>query len=138
MVLREVFTAIVILMDEYNNEETTDERRLQIESEMDAIDISIEEKSDSIADLINHYAANAEQLKKEEQRLNLWRKREERSAEWLENYLSSALLSLKKTKFETDFHKFSFRKSEALKVENTELIPDKFFIPVPATTKLDN
>jgi len=138
MKLREINPEIERLLAEYNGEETTDERRLEIESALNDLDIALEEKAASYADLIAHYESDAESIKKEEQRLAAMRKRAEGSAGWLRRNLQGALLAGGKMKLDTDFWKFSFRRSEALIVRAEDTIPAEYMIEVPATFKPDN
>ncbi len=143
MKLRDISFEIENLVTEYNADEwqgqpVTDERRGEIENELNALDLTIEEKAANYADLIAHYESDAETIKAEEKRLAIMRKRVENSVEWLRRNLESQLLILGKRKIETDFWKFSFRRSESLIVRAEDALPDRFLIPVPAAVKPDN
>lgn len=138
MKLREVPIEIERLIVQYNDEETTDERRLEIENELNELDFTVEQKAAAYADLIAHYESEAEVIKAEEMRLAAWRKRCDGAAGWLRRNLQETLLAVNKRKFDTDFWKFSFRRSEAMVVTAEDVLPERFMIPVPATFKVDN
>ncbi len=138
MILRLIPFEIESRLNEYNAEGTTDERRMEIEAELEQLEFTVEQKAEAYANLIAHYRSDAETIKAEEQRLAVWRKRCEASADWLDRTLESTLLALGISTLKTEFWKFSFRRSESLQITAADAIPEAFMIPVPATVKIDN
>lgn len=138
MILRLIPFEIESRLNEYNAEGATDERRVEIEAELEQLDFTVEQKAEAYANLIAHYQSDAATYKAEEQRLAVLRKRCESSAAWLDSNLESVLLALGIRELKTDFWKFSFRRSESLHITASDAIPEAFMIPVPATVKIDN
>lgn len=143
MILRQIHPEIQKLIYEYNadhwhGEEVTDERRTQIEQEIEALDIAMEEKADSYVELIGHYDSEIERIKAEKRRLDAWQKSLEGKRNWLDRTLEANLLAADKRKFETDWHKYSFKRSESMIVRAEDALPNKFMLIVPETLKVDN
>lgn len=94
MLLREISPEISALIERYNQDELlTDEERLLIEQELEALSMSFEEKAISIAELIDSYNRQAEDITNEIDRLKSWLKTQEGNAEWLCNYLKNNMIS---------------------------------------------
>ena len=88
-----------------------------IEDTLEAIKSSFEEKSDSIACLIKNLDAEISAIKAEETRLADRRKAKERQKERIKSYLESTLLLAGVDKIETARNRITFRKSEAVTVD---------------------
>lgn len=138
MYLREIHPEVAKRDAEYNAEHTTDERRLELESELAELDMTLEDKASSYADLMAHYDSDAKTIKAEISRLAVMLKRAEHHSGWLYRTLESQLLLLNRRKIDTGFWKFSFRRSESMVIQAGDAIPGQFMIPIPATTEPDN
>ena len=95
-------------------------------SALDEIQSQMDEKISSIACYIKSCKAMAKALKEEELSLQNRRKAFENKAERLEEYLSTWMLSMNKSKFEDAKCKVSFRPSEAVEVVVEEMIPEEY------------
>lgn len=80
----------------------------------------LEEKADNIACVIKQLQAEATAIRTEEERLAERRKSREKNAERMKKYLADNLLAVGKTKLETARNKISFRKSEAVEIDDFE------------------
>lgn len=78
---------------------------------LESIEASIEEKIDNTACLLKVLEAEAEAIKKEEDRLAERRKAKANTYEKIKNYLSEMLLAMGKTEFESPRNKITFRKT---------------------------
>lgn len=94
MLLREISPEISALIERYNQDELlSDEERLLIEQGLEALSMSFEEKAVSIAELIDSYNRQVEDINNEIDRLKAWIKTPENNAEWLCNYLKNNMIS---------------------------------------------
>lgn len=91
--------------------------------ELEALQVQREEKLDNIGAYIKNLLAEAKMLKEEEAALKARREAKERKAESLKNYLASALDG---EKFESARVACSWRKSEAVAVDDVDLLPDEY------------
>ena len=78
------------------------------------------DKVDDVACAYKNYLAEAEAIKAEAKRLSERAKRKEACAEKLKDYLSYNLMAVGKDKYESAKNAISFRKSEALKIDDEE------------------
>lgn len=117
---------IYSLTEEYNELETTDERREEIEQEIESLEISFEDKIDSLATLKQAYDDKTDSLSKEIERLSTWKKRCEAKSFWLKDYIAHCLNLSKKDKLETEHYKFSFRSSSYVWISEGATIPIEF------------
>lgn len=85
--------------------------------QLDALVMERDKKIESIACQIKNLNADAEAIKAEMEALMVRRKRAERKAEWLRNYLTE---NLNGEKFSTAKCAVSFRKSEAVEILDRE------------------
>lgn len=137
MTLREVPAEIGKLLAEYNGEETTDDRRLELEKLLDGLDETIERKADAIASMILGLEGSAEIMKWEVDRLGRLKKQRESEAERLRRYLGNCLQLLKLQKLNTRYYNFSFRTGETVILRNDALIPAQYCVEVPAQLQPD-
>lgn len=105
---------------------------------LEGIDMEFEEKADNYAKLIKGLAADAEVLKKEEERLYCRRKALENRASWLKSKLEENMRFIGKTKFKTELFSFNIQKNGGKQplmiADNLADIPMKFLVqqdPVP-------
>jgi hypothetical protein len=132
MILREIPFEIHDLLREYN-EDVTDERRAEIEAQLDSLEIEFSRKADSIADLIAGHEAQARFIDDEIARLELLKKQREKQAEGWRRYLHNAIMrQTGGATLETAYHKFSFRTSHALHIDDDASIPIQFCREIPA------
>ena len=80
-----------------------------------------DDKVESVACAFKNLLAEAEAIKAESDKLKERYKKKEKMAERLKEYLSVNLLAAGKDKFESAKNVISFRKSEALKIDNEDL-----------------
>lgn len=121
--LRDISAQLNYLVEKYNDLDTTDEERSEIESQLESIDMTFEEKIQSLATLKQSYEDRAESFSKELSRLKDWQSKCTNKAEWIKQYISSAMKIARKDKVETDFYKFSFRKAESVVVTPEANVP---------------
>lgn len=132
MILREIPFEINVLIREYN-EDITDARRIEIESQLDALEIEFNRKADSIADLIAGHEAKAQFINQEIARLEKLRKQQERQAERWQSYLHNAIMRQTGGEaLETAYHKFSFHTSHAVRLSDEANIPIQYCREIPA------
>lgn len=119
------------IKEEYNkalaavtvDEETGEIMGLEAVEELAA---ALDEKADAIACYIKDEKALAEALKAEEAALAARRKAHEKKAGGLQDYLGAMLTAAGKDKLETARAKLSFRRSEAVIVDNLDTIPAEY------------
>lgn len=114
--------AAVTAMLNSANEETGEVDAACVE-QLEALQVQREEKLDNIGAYIKNLLAEAKMLKEEEAALKARREAKERKAESLKNYLATALDG---EKFESARVACSWRKSEAVAVDDIELLPDEY------------
>jgi len=114
----------------------TDEQTIM--DTLESIDGEIEDKADNYAKIIKNMLADAESVKKEEERLHTRRKTLENKVKWLKETLKANLEFIGKTKFKTELFSFSVSKNGGKQpltiTENIDEIPGKFLIqqnPLP-------
>jgi hypothetical protein len=128
MTLREISFEILDLMEEYNSEETTDERRLSIEERMDKLDMAFETKADNLVNMIYAFNGHVDMLDAEIERLQKKKKQREKSIAWAKNYLSKQLYSQGKKTLQTSLHRITQTTSKTLEIKDESLIPKKFVL----------
>ena len=87
---------------------------------LESIESAIEDKVDNIACLLKNLAAEAAAIKAEEDKLAERRKSKEKAYERFKVYLSDMMLKCGKTKFESARNNISFRKSDAVTIDDEE------------------
>lgn len=87
---------------------------------LESIESAIEDKVENIACLLKNLAAEAAAIKVEEDKLAERRKSKEKAHERFKAYLSDMMLKCGKTKFESARNKISFRKSDAVSIDDEE------------------
>lgn len=92
-------------------------------TELDALQIQRDEKVENIACLIKNLKAEAEAIQNEERKLKARRQACENHAEWLKRYLAN---SLQGEKFKSARVSISWRKSQAVEVEDVWKLPEEF------------
>lgn len=100
---------------------------------LESIEGEIEDKADNYAKIIKSMLADAETIKKEEDRLHGRRMSLEGRAGWLKDTLQANLEFIGKTKFKTELFSFSVSQNGGKQpltiTENIEEIPGKYLIP---------
>ena len=117
MTLYEIDAGIAECIDEETGEILDYEK-------LDGLQMEREKKIENIVWLIENTENEIEGLKRQEEMFKARRKESEKKQESLKRYLTHAL---KGENFETVKAKVSFRKSEAVTVENEELIPEDYW-----------
>ncbi len=87
---------------------------------LESIESAIEDKVENIACLLKNLAAEAAAIKAEEDKLAERRKSKEKAHERFKAYLSDMMLKCGKTRFESARNKISFRKSDAVTIDDEE------------------
>lgn len=87
---------------------------------LESIEGELDDKLDNIASLIKSLNAEAGAIYEEEKRLEERRKRKEKNVDSLKSYLSTTMLQLGKTKFESTRNVLSFRKSTSVWIPDEE------------------
>lgn len=121
--LRDISAQLNYFVEKYNDFDTTDEERSEIELQLEGLSMSFEEKIQSLATLKQAYEDKAESFTKELQRLKDWQSKCLTKAEWIKQYISSAMRTAKRETLDTDFYKFSFRKAESVIVAPEANVP---------------
>lgn len=100
---------------------------------LESIEGEIEDKADNYAKMIKSMLADAEAIKKEEERLHSRRTSLENRVKWLKDTLQANLEFIGKTKFKTELFSFSVSsnggKQPLTITENIGEIPGKYLIP---------
>lgn len=78
---------------------------------LEAIDGDIEAKADAYAEIRETLKAKAKRLEDESKRLKEWSESIKKNVKRLETNLGASMITLGKLKFETDHHKFNYRKA---------------------------
>lgn len=118
MKLYEIANDYVALMQAIENDEIPEEC---IADTLEAIKGEIEIKADNIACLLKNTEAEIKAFKEEENRLAERRKVKERALDSLKTYLSDMLIRTNVLNVETARNRISFRKSEAVEVDESFL-----------------
>lgn len=114
MKLYEIANDYVALMQAIENDEIPEDC---IADTLEAIKGEIEIKADNIACLLKNTEAEIKAFKEEENRLAERRKVKERALDSLKTYLSDMLIRTNVLNVETARNRISFRKSEAVEVD---------------------
>lgn len=92
-----------------------------IEAAISSIDDEISVKADGYGRLIKNLEAEADGLRKEEQRLAARRKAKESNAIWLKQHLEQAMIAQNKKKISTDLFTFSLQNNPpAVKIQDKD------------------
>ena len=118
MKLYEIANDYVALMQAIENDEIPEDC---IADTLEAIKGEIEIKADNIACLLKNTEAEIKAFKEEENRLAERRKVKERALDSLKTYLSDMLIRTNVLNVETARNRISFRKSEAVEVDESFL-----------------
>ncbi len=110
------------------DEETGEIDEDKVSAYLSNLSVSFDEKADSIASYVKDLNATAKAIKEEEKNLEARRKRAERKAESLKNYLSVCMQASGRTKFESARNVISFRKSESVTVYDESILPKDFMV----------
>jgi len=94
---------------------------------LDKIELSLQEKSSGIWMIMTKLEWFENTIDAEIKRLQDLKKSYKANRENLKQYLWYNLQKLWKEKLETELFKFSFRKSESVKITDETIIPDEFF-----------
>lgn len=105
-------------------------------AELDALQIQRDEKVENIACLIKNLKAEAEAIQNEERKLKSRRQACENHADWLKKYLAN---NLQGEKFKSARVSISWRKSQAVEVEDVWKLPAEYIRmadPEPKKTEI--
>lgn len=119
MKLYEIANEYLSLLEMAENEEIPPE---VLADTLEAIGGEIEEKADNIGCVLKEIEAEINAFKAEEQRLAERRKRKEKLYEKLKTYLSETLQRIGVDRVETTRNIISFRKSEAVEVDEEKFL----------------
>jgi len=120
--LREEFEDLMMMTDE--DWVLPDEVLEKLDENEDAI----ETKAENICIMINGYENQIDNLDKEVKRLQDYKKAVVRNKDSLKQYLDYNLKSLKKDKIEAGTFRLSFRKSQAVEIDEWVLLDDKYLV----------
>lgn len=140
MMLYELATDYVAFLQAVENGDIPDEA---IEDTLEAIKTGFEEKVDNIACLIKGIEAECDAIRAEELRLAERRKAKERKAERCRSFLENMIQYTGIDKVETARCRITFRKSEAVEVDETFLEwakqkrPDLLTVAQPTANKTE-
>lgn len=93
---------------------------------LDALDVSVKEKVESIGDIITNHLANEKTLKEEAKRLSERAAKHAKEAAKLNDYVKYVMEDNNFDKLESLKYTFSFTTSESLKCIDVNLLPEKF------------
>ena len=103
---------------------------------LDDLEMSLNEKVDAYGRAIAINKSEQEMIKGEIKRLTARSKALDSHNEWMKNNLSDVMHKLKQEKIKTAFYTASFRKSKSVKVDDIELIPERYLkYPPPEPMK---
>lgn len=89
----------------------------------------LEIKADSYAVVIDEIKAKAEKYKKEIDRLNAMKKACDNTIDRMKKSLEAVMIATGKTKFDTEFHKFSIQKNApSLIIDNENDVPIEYLV----------
>ena len=120
---KEVEQALCALLASVNEE--TGEVDPQLLQDLEDLKLQKEEKIDNIGAYIKNLIAEVNMIKAEEQALKERREAKERKIDSLKKYVGSVLNG---EKFESARVVFSWRKSEAVSIQDEKLLPKRYFI----------
>lgn len=129
--LRDISAQLNYFVEKYNDFDTTDEERSEIELQLEGLTIPFEEKIQSLATLRQAYEDKAESFSKELQRLKDWQSKCASKAEWIKQYIASAMKIAGREKIETEFYKFSFRKADSVFIDPNAVVPKDYCKYIP-------
>lgn len=121
----------LILLDVNEDGMLTDEAMERLQQ----LQMDEQTKIENVACYIKDLNAESKAIREEEKALADRRKVKENKAERLKNYLSDYLQSNGGTKYETPRAILSFRKSEAVSIDDDALIPEDFKTYEPKISK---
>lgn len=98
-----------------------------LEDTLESLEVSFEEKAESIIKLWRSKMAEAEAIKSEEMRLSERRKRVEKNAEWLRGYVEREMIRANRTEVKSALFKIGLRYTPArVEVLDAKVIPDAY------------
>ena len=122
--LYEIPSAMEQILNEVDEDGVLTENAL---ANLDKIELSLQEKSSGIWMIMTKLEWFENTIDAEIKRLQDLKKSYKANRENLKQYLWYNLQKLWKEKLETELFKFSFRKSESVKITDETIIPDEFF-----------
>jgi len=123
MKLYEICNEIEVLFEECGEEEPS-ELPAEVRERLEALRISLSEKLSNIWALIKNLSAEAEALNAEAARLRRAAKARENRVQALKNYVTYCLGEGTRWKSPDGTREFSWRRSEAVEVQDESAIPD--------------
>lgn len=127
--LYEVIAEIEALYDDLESEDGAGELPIEeIKRRLDALEFAADEKLTHYWRSLKNWSAQAEAIEAEEKRLRARRHTLENRVASLKAYVGEALGAGNKWKAPDGVAAFSWRKSEAVKIENEDRIPDAWCV----------
>lgn len=105
------------------------------EENLDALEMERNDKLESVALFIKNLESEAAAIRAEEKLLAERRGVKERKAERMRSYLSDSMTAFGDTRIETPRCVVSFRKSQAVEIEDEALIPSSWITYKPSINK---
>jgi hypothetical protein len=133
MLLHEIPSEIDKLLDEYNSDGISDDRREQIEFELEALEHMKGGKLDWLADKRASELNDAATIKAEEDRLYDRRKAKENNADRLKRFTDFMLGG---ENLRTPMHTYFYRATQSANILAEDLIPEEF-ITIITERKID-
>lgn len=124
--LAEYYSKALERLSEAESIEEQNEGAEAIYDELDAIDVSVQEKVESIGDIVMNYEATADALKAEAKRLTERAANATKAAENLKSYVETVMKKNDFTELKGLKHTFSFTTSTSLVCKDASLLPKQF------------
>lgn len=125
---------LTVLEDGLVFDEETGEVLFDVDN-LEALEMERNEKLEAVACYVKGLEAEAAAIKAEEKALKDRREAKEKKAERLRAYVSDSMSFFGDTKLETARVALSFRKSEAVIIEDEAIIPDEWLVYKPSVNK---
>lgn len=129
--LRDVSVEMNAYISEYNNHDTTDERREELELLLDGLEIDFKEKVRMLDDIREYYQSQAIRSKAEADRMKERSEQFSNKAQRTEEFIDRCMKIAGVEKLDTGFHKISYRASSAVIVTDPTKIPQELCKYVP-------
>lgn len=118
---------------------TADEWTAEQGEELDRLTLCLEAKAHSIAALIQHAEARADEIGAEIERLTDWKRGMEKKAGWLKGYLLNAMKDAERSEIETTSFRLRLQKNppSAIPTGDEAETPARFMVIIPETKRPD-
>lgn len=117
---------------------TADEWTDEQSEELDRLTLCLEAKAHSIASLIQHAEARADEIGTEIERLATWKRGIERKTDWLKGYLLNAMKAAERSEIETTSFRLRLQKNPPAAVATDESqTPARYVVTIPESHRPD-